>query len=314
MVSIIFPVYNVAPYLDLSIQSILDQDFGDIEIIAVNDGSTDKSLDILKKYTNDERIKIINQSNQGAAKARLTGLEYASGDYVAFVDSDDTIPRDSISTLFQYMNKTNADIVIGNYLKYYSSGAVYPNVCPKKGIVDVETYIDLVLSAKVSWGVWGGLYKRNLFSDIRLCNFRLGEDACLLIQVLVKAHSIALTDYCVYRYLQRDNSTVHVKNVSFIADMYNFRVWIIEFLQSHYEQYQNKMLMNLFIVKGYIACVLLGGKDFLPPLNETNVRTFFSYVKNQLAIWEKAIYFTLPYPHLNKTISLLLRMISQIRK
>ncbi|MCQ4776031.1 glycosyltransferase, partial [Lacrimispora saccharolytica] len=85
MVSIIFPVYNVAPYLDLSIQSILDQDFGDIEIIAVNDGSTDKSLDILKKYTNDERIKIINQSNQGAAKARLTGLEYASGDYVAFV-------------------------------------------------------------------------------------------------------------------------------------------------------------------------------------------------------------------------------------
>ena len=96
--------------------------------------------------------------------------------------------------------------------------------------------------------------------------------------------------------------------------MYNFRVWIIEFLQSHYEQYQNKMLMNLFIVKGYIACVLLGGKDFLPPLNETNVKTFFSYVKNQLAIWEKAIYFTLPYPHLNKTISLLLRMISQIRK
>lgn len=315
MVSIIFPVYNVAPYLNLSIQSILDQDFKDIEIIAVNDGSTDSSLAVLQSYAaNDNRIRVINQSNQGAAKARLTGLEHALGDYISFVDSDDTIPKDSISILLQYMNKSGADIVIGNYLKYYSSGVTCPNVSPKEGLVNVEIYIDLVLSAKVSWGVCGGLYKKKLFSNLSHCNFKLGEDACLLVQILVKTHSIALINHCVYRYFQRDNSAVHVRNVSFMADVYNFRVWIIDFLRMHYKQYQNEMLMNVFLVKGYIACILLGGKSFLPPLEETNISSLFSRVKSQLRVWERVIFFSLPYPSFSNLILLLFRIILRVKK
>ncbi|MDE6689070.1 MAG: glycosyltransferase [Prevotella sp.] len=111
-VSIILPVYNVRPYLDEALQSLTNQTLRDVEIIAVNDGSTDNSEEILKKYQEqDERVRYFNQQNQGQSATRNLALQYASGEYIYFMDSDDVIDTEALQTCYDYAEKTRADFI-----------------------------------------------------------------------------------------------------------------------------------------------------------------------------------------------------------
>ncbi len=110
--SVIIPVYNVEKYLNKCLDSILHQSFTDFEVICINDGSTDKSTDILNEYkSKDERIKVINQTNAGVSAARNRGLEIAQGHYIAFVDPDDWIDQNSFEVLYKKACETNTDIL-----------------------------------------------------------------------------------------------------------------------------------------------------------------------------------------------------------
>ncbi|MDR2395361.1 MAG: glycosyltransferase [Endomicrobium sp.] len=121
-VSVIIPVYNTEKYLKQCLDSVCNQTLKDIEIICVNDESTDSSLDILKEYANkDNRIIIINQKNLGAGSARNSGLEIAKGQYIAFVDSDDWINLNMLESLYNKAEKTNSDIVLFSYKYYYDN-------------------------------------------------------------------------------------------------------------------------------------------------------------------------------------------------
>ena len=111
MISVIVPVYNVEKYLEECLDSIQNQTYGDIEVILVNDGSTDKSKDICERYCKeDTRFKLINQANQGQSVARNNGVAASAGKYIAFVDSDDIIRQDYLEELMRYMSE-NVDIV-----------------------------------------------------------------------------------------------------------------------------------------------------------------------------------------------------------
>lgn len=124
-VSVIIPVYNVAPYLDEAMQSLLAQEFQDFEIIAVNDGSTDHSLEILKKYAaQDSRITYYSQENQGQSAARNLALQHAQGEYIYFMDSDDTIKPDAISNCYDYICSTKADFIFFDADILYEEGAL----------------------------------------------------------------------------------------------------------------------------------------------------------------------------------------------
>ena len=113
-ISIIIPVYNAEKYLRKCLDSVINQTLKEIEIICINDGSTDLSLSILKKYaTCDNRIKIINQENQGVAIARNNGLKYATGEYIGYVDSDDYVSSIFFELLYNNAKKYNADIACG---------------------------------------------------------------------------------------------------------------------------------------------------------------------------------------------------------
>ena len=117
LISIIIPIYNVEKYLNRCLDSVMKQSFQDIEIILVNDGSTDNSDNIIKSYLFDERIKYIYQKNKGLSEARNTGLNIASGEYVLFLDSDDSIEPNTCYELSQVIERFEVDIVVfGRYL------------------------------------------------------------------------------------------------------------------------------------------------------------------------------------------------------
>lgn len=113
MISVIMPVYNVENYIEKCLDSVCNQSFKDLEIICVNDGSTDNSLKLLEDYAKrDSRIKIITQENGGIGHARNTGLKNATGEYVLFVDSDDFLCENSLDELYYNINSNNSDLVI----------------------------------------------------------------------------------------------------------------------------------------------------------------------------------------------------------
>ena len=115
-VSIIVPIYNVEKYLPKCVNFIVKQTLKDIEIIAINDGSTDNSYDIIKKFSiEDSRIKIINQNNCELSNARNLGLKFAKGEYISFIDSDDYIDKTMIEKLYLIASKYNCDVVSCNY-------------------------------------------------------------------------------------------------------------------------------------------------------------------------------------------------------
>ncbi len=113
LISIIMPVYNVERYLEDSIESIIKQTYHNIEVICINDGSTDSSLEILESYAkHDSRIRIISQENHGASSARNAGLKVATGEYVYFFDSDDTLKEDTLKLIIDEFNRYQSDIVL----------------------------------------------------------------------------------------------------------------------------------------------------------------------------------------------------------
>jgi glycosyltransferase involved in cell wall biosynthesis len=113
-VSVIVPVYNVELYLEECLDSIICQTFKEIEIILINDGSIDRSLDIMELYASkDSRITVLNQPNRGVSVARNAGIQHASGEYILFADSDDTIVPEAIEELYRKAGETGADLVIG---------------------------------------------------------------------------------------------------------------------------------------------------------------------------------------------------------
>lgn len=119
-ISIIVPVYNVEKYLSQCIESIINQNHKNIEIILVNDGSTDKSGDICDKYSlKDNRIKVIHKKNEGVSIARNTGLKVATGEYIAFVDGDDLVDKDIYTRLINVINNSKYDLVMCRFYRSF---------------------------------------------------------------------------------------------------------------------------------------------------------------------------------------------------
>ena len=156
-VSIIVPIYNSEDTIGDCIRSIVDQSFADIEIILVNDGSTDGSQQICDEYAQkDARIRVFFQENRGRSVARMNGLIHSTGEWITFVDSDDTLPRNAIELLYGKAND-NTDIVFGN-------GYSLPN--EKRTVIPIDDFRHLAIRAEGTIGVpWGSMYRRTLFSE-----------------------------------------------------------------------------------------------------------------------------------------------------
>lgn len=168
--SIIIPTYNNELFIEKCIESVRNQETSyDIEIIVVNDGSKDNTGQILKKYEKEEKIHIITQSNKGFSGARNTGIDFASGKYVMFVDSDDLLLDKAIETLMNLAIKKDADVVAGGYRRVYPDGRIAKIVCYKDEQVNPQnTY---------HGEPWGKIYKRTIFEHLRFPVGYLYEDS-----------------------------------------------------------------------------------------------------------------------------------------
>lgn len=207
-ISVIVPIYKVEAYLQECIDSILSQTFRDFELILVNDGSPDACGEICERNAaKDERIRVIHQENQGVTRARAHGVAAARGEFINFVDGDDTLPPDSLSTLMAPVTN-DIDIIIGNHQRALSS-----QIC-QIGCMSAEKYKQRAITLKgLSGGPWAKLYRKKLFEkdvfDIPPC-VKCGEDTIMNINIAYRLKKQAYqTGAIVYNYRYNSESAVN---------------------------------------------------------------------------------------------------------
>ena len=214
LVSVIVPVFNVEKYLPKCIESILNQSYKYIEVILINDGSTDSSEDICNKYKlKDNRIRVINKINGGLSSARNKGLDVAKGKYVIFVDSDDFIDKDMIKNLLEVAITQNADIVQGGFQTVYEDGKIKRKYEYNEMVFDTKTKIlDAYFKQDlINVIVCNKLYKSKLFNNLRMMEGRNQEDYIIMPQLLLNTKKIINVSGIYYNYLQRDISIMNSK-------------------------------------------------------------------------------------------------------
>lgn len=225
-ISVIMPVYNVAEYVGECLNSIIAQTLYDIEIICVNDGSTDNSLEILNTFADkDKRIIVINKKNEGSGIARNTGLKLAAGEYVYFVDSDDWLDNNRVlEQIYLKSSQENLDMLIFGGLSCYTgkSGKVYKSkggyslkTIPKKYFDCMFSYNDIRHDIfKFPSTAWTKLYKREFLekNQILFQHIGVGQDQLPFFHAMITAERIAVLDKCLYCYRKnRPNSAMTVK-------------------------------------------------------------------------------------------------------
>lgn len=216
-ISVIVPVYNVEQYLRKCIESILSQTYSNIEIILVNDGSTDKSLQICKEYAiKDKRIVIYDKrNNTGLSDARNKGIDIATGDYLVFVDSDDWINKNMIEVLYYEAFNNNACITQCNFIRIFDDKKTYVhNDTNNVSILQSKEALEKIytLDSTRYTVVWNKIYKKNMFKDIRFPLGKLHEDEFITYKLFDKANKIVNIDTAMYYYRQRKGS---ITNSSF---------------------------------------------------------------------------------------------------
>jgi glycosyltransferase involved in cell wall biosynthesis len=207
-ITVIIPVYNVEDYVAECIESVINQNYENLEIIIVDDGSADKSGDICELYAKkDDRIILIHQENQGMSIARNNALDIAKGEYIGFVDSDDWLEADMYCALYDNAAAPNADIAMCNYYYVYKSGQKSPYSNENEGIKVLEGVYKIAHNIRLSNNcIWNRLYKRHLFDDIRFPEGKTFEDVFVMHRVIDNANKLVLSSKCHYYYRRRDNS------------------------------------------------------------------------------------------------------------
>lgn len=209
-VSIIVPVYNVRNYIEKCIDSLISQTYSNLEIILVDDGSTDgseKVCDVFEKK--DCRVKVIHKKNGGQSEARNMGLDIASGDYITFVDSDDYVTNNYIEFLLDLLVSNDADISIGSYT-YVTSQIVKSRATKEFKILEPhETTRRMLLDDGFDMGVWAKMFKAILFEDIRFPSGKYFEDSLITYQLVAKSKRNIFNSESIYFYVNRNDSTVN---------------------------------------------------------------------------------------------------------
>lgn len=210
LISIIVPVYNVELYLKDCIESILYQSYTNFEVILVNDGSSDNSLNICNHfYTLDKRVILINKINGGLSDARNRGLESAKGDFICFIDSDDIIHQDFLKILIT--NIDDCDFVMVNYESFMkiedTSINLYPQPLKYKVFSSYES-LQLIETFKYPLFVlaWNKLYKRDLWKYLRFPYGKIHEDEFVIHHILDNCQKVKFIDLNLYYYRQRSDS------------------------------------------------------------------------------------------------------------
>lgn len=212
-ISVIVPVYNVEKYLNRCIDSLISQTYSNLEIILIDDGSSDKSGEICDAYAQgNDRIKVLHQENKGLPGARNSGVEIATGDYIGFVDSDDFVELDMYKYLIELAKKNDADIACCGVKRIFDGGrrVEKSSYHDDIAIMDREqAFEEYQLYNSIGPAAWNKIFKKELFQDLKFRNYKRLEDSWVVCQCISKASKLAYEPYYGYNYMIRNNSITH---------------------------------------------------------------------------------------------------------
>lgn len=210
LISVIVPVYNVAEDLPRCLDSILAQTYPDIEIIAVDDGSSDHSGKILDKYAEiHPSIRVIHQENGGVTSARLRGVAEVSGDWIGFVDGDDEIEPDMYDRLLRNALEYKADISHCGYQMVFADGRVYyfHNTGTLVNQDNITALRELLSGERIEPGLWNKLFSKSLFDGLSMpTDIKINEDLLMNYYLFSNAAQTVFDDWCPYHYIVRSTS------------------------------------------------------------------------------------------------------------
>lgn len=273
-VSVVVPVYNAEKYIKRCMDSIINQSFNDIEIIAINDGSSDNSLNILREYEkNDKRIKVIDQENLGVSSCRNKGIKVSKGNYLVFIDSDDWIDLDMIGLMYQNSINNKSDIVICSYIREFIGHSkeklfnlpeevIYEkmkirNELHRKlfGPIDIELSNPEGLDALGT--VWGKLYnseliKENQIEFVDLNIIGSNEDSFFNINVFKYVNKITFLNKPLYHYWKENSESLTSKYNPLLREQWNVLYeYMYKFIEennyddTYYNALQNRICINV---------------------------------------------------------------------
>tara|TARA_R100001369_G_scaffold92624_1_gene138802 strand:+ start:1768 stop:2706 length:939 start_codon:yes stop_codon:yes gene_type:complete len=257
LISVIVPVYNAEKYLERCINSICNQTYKNLEIILVNDGSSDNSKEISKTFVkNDSRIKLINQLNGGSSIARNTGLENATGDIISFVDSDDFIDETMLSEMHELMVIHNLDVV-----------EIERNAELSTTVFDHSFTIEDQLSAieriikTTAFQVWKRLYKRSVVENMRFIPNIIHQDVFFTIDIINKTESIGFLNTPLYNYNRESIGIIRSKYSVMKRDI---AIRATEYIKNNIpKNYKLNKVMDAYIVNYYSDHYLLLSRNLV---------------------------------------------------
>jgi glycosyltransferase involved in cell wall biosynthesis len=255
LISVIVPVYNIKEYVRKCLGSIMEQTYKHIEIIVVNDGSTDGSSAICDELAaSDVRIKVLHTPNGGLSVARNRGIKASNGDYLAFIDGDDYVTADYILHLYELMKEHSADISITNYC-VQRSGAKEPERKKESFYVllmNRREALEMLLYKKhFSTCAWGRLFRRSLFDGMEFPAGKTIEDFGLLYKIIDRAERLVYSSVVDYVYVQRATSTIHTQGEARIKDFVAFAEEMKQYIARKYPDMTEAAVSRCFSVNVY---------------------------------------------------------------
>ncbi|MDD4066600.1 MAG: glycosyltransferase [Clostridia bacterium] len=265
-ISIIIPVYNAEKYVKRCLESIVNQTYTNLEIICINDGSKDNSLQIINEYKKkDNRIIVIDKVNQGVSEARNDGIKLSSGEYIVFVDADDFIELSMISALYDIMKKNNVDVVKTSYnivldnnkcIRYIYDDEFANKILLRNDAINVfkQFFFDGIT-------IWGTLYRKSLIDSIDKFdkNFVYGEDVIFFLNVLLNVKNIYFLNGHLYNYVyNKDGACFNVKNYE--INKQNFikfsKIVINKLIENDFMSNDERKTINARYLGSFLSCFL----------------------------------------------------------
>lgn len=218
LVSIIIPIYNVAQYLDNCIKSACEQTYKNIEIILIDDGSTDGSAEICDKWAEkDIRIKVIHKKNGGPSNARNAGLEVSKGKYIFFLDGDDSVDLNLLDISISKMID-GVEMVAFGYNLIYSDGSIQKVSFPDKNYIlrtdkdKINCLLGPFFRYEIGWNAWNRVFLKSIIDDYKIRfvdNIDIAEDQLFCLCYIAHCSNFVVIDECLYNYYQRDDSIMN---------------------------------------------------------------------------------------------------------
>lgn len=272
MISVIINVYNGEKYIKKCLDSIVNQTYKNLEILIIDDGSTDNTLSLCKNYK-DKRIRIISQKNIGISLSRNVGIDNSRGDYLFFVDVDDYIEKDTIEYLYKIIKKYKVRMATCKSLDIYNYDNT--NIGHEKNKVDIIDGLEYVkrilLSIDRNGNIWGKLMERSLVESIRFED-RIISDVAVIYKMTIGLDRIAYSNQKKYFYLKHNDSILGKKSVMHSKDLYDASFERYNFIKEKYPTFiENDVGMLLMIITLYLH----NNKDITNHLKERGAFTLY---------------------------------------